>query len=64
MNRNDFDLNLLIGLLSLASSVLGIMLTLLIAAFGPLAGLTVLAFITGATITGTVMWLFQRRGPP
>jgi hypothetical protein len=64
MNRNDFDLNLIVGLLSLATGVLGILLTLLIVAFGPLAALIVVAFIAGSVITGTVMWRFQRRAPP
>ena len=51
-------------MLALGTSLLGILITLLIAAFGALAGLIVVAFITGSVITGAVMWRFLRRAPP
>ena len=64
MNHNDFDPHLLIGLLSLATSALSTLLTLLIVAFGPLAALIVIAFITSSAITAAVIWHFQQRAPP
>ena len=63
MRRNDCDPNLLTGLLSLAIGVLDTLLTLLIVAFGPLAALIVIAFITGSVLTAAVMWHLQRRAP-
>ena len=60
MNDKNSDLNLLLGVLALATSLLAILITLLIAAFGALAGLIVAAFTTGSVITGAVMWRFLR----
>ena len=64
MNDKNFELNLLIGLLGLGTSLLSILITLLIVAFGALAGLIVAAFISGSLITGALMWRFLRRAPP
>ena len=64
MNDKNSDLNLLLGMLALGTSLLGILITLLIAAFGALAGLIAVDFITGSVITGAVMWRFRRRAPP
>lgn len=43
--------------------MLDTLLTLLIVAFGPLAALIVIAFITGSVLTAAVMWHLQRRAP-
>ena len=64
MDDKNSDLNLLLGVLALATSLLGILITLLIAAFGALAGLIVAAIITGSVITAAAMWRFLRRAPP
>jgi hypothetical protein len=64
MNDNNNDLNLLIGLLGLGTNLLGILVTILIVAFGALAGLIVAAFIAGSVTTAAVMWHFLRRAPP
>jgi hypothetical protein len=58
------DLNLLLAILGIAISLLGIFTTILIAAFGAIAGLIVAAYIAGSVITATLMWRFQRRAPP
>jgi hypothetical protein len=62
--KPSHDLNLLVGVLGLSTSLLSILITLLIVAFGALAGLIVAAFITGSVITAAVMWHFLRRAPP
>jgi hypothetical protein len=62
MNNND--LNLLLAILGIAIGLLGILTTILIAAFGAVGGLVVAAFIAGSVITAAVTWSFQRRTPP